>query len=121
MEIVGDYKYNTKELIGHGAFAVVYKGYHIKVSDLFFLYVLKINLNKVLITEPIISRGHQEYHQEKLGKIAKFARKRNKNITGKPLFCFVRLLWGKRDIIGWMIVCFAWLLKNDNVFYIWLF
>lgn len=37
MEIVGDYKYNTKELIGHGAFAVVYKGYHIKVSDPFLV------------------------------------------------------------------------------------
>lgn len=26
METVGDYEYNTKDLIGHGAFAVVYKG-----------------------------------------------------------------------------------------------
>lgn len=31
MEVVGDYEYNTKELIGHGAFAVVYKGNHRKV------------------------------------------------------------------------------------------
>lgn len=26
MEIVGDYEYNTRDLIGHGAFAVVYRG-----------------------------------------------------------------------------------------------
>lgn len=34
MEVVGDYEYNTKDLIGHGAFAVVYKGTHRKVSAL---------------------------------------------------------------------------------------
>lgn len=28
MEAVGDFEYNTKDLIGHGAFAVVYKGRH---------------------------------------------------------------------------------------------
>lgn len=32
MEIVGDYEYNTKDLIGHGAFAVVFRGRHRKVS-----------------------------------------------------------------------------------------
>ncbi|XP_043495875.1 serine/threonine-protein kinase unc-51 isoform X4 [Polistes fuscatus] len=26
MEVIGDYEYNTKDLIGHGAFAVVYRG-----------------------------------------------------------------------------------------------
>ncbi|KAH8040508.1 hypothetical protein HPB51_011204 [Rhipicephalus microplus] len=26
METVGEFEYNTKDLIGHGAFAVVYKG-----------------------------------------------------------------------------------------------
>lgn len=31
MEIVGDYEYNNKDLIGHGAFAVVFKGRHRKV------------------------------------------------------------------------------------------
>ncbi|KAJ8679920.1 hypothetical protein QAD02_015707 [Eretmocerus hayati] len=30
MEVIGDYEYNLKELIGHGAFAVVYKGRHRK-------------------------------------------------------------------------------------------
>ena len=32
MEVVGDYEYHTKDLIGHGAFAVVFKGRHRKVS-----------------------------------------------------------------------------------------
>lgn len=31
MEIVGDYEYNSKDLIGHGAFAVVFKGRKRKV------------------------------------------------------------------------------------------
>ena len=31
MEIVGSYQYNTKDLIGHGAFAVVFKGCQIEV------------------------------------------------------------------------------------------
>lgn len=35
MEIVGDYEYNSKDLIGHGAFAVVFKGRHRKVKPLF--------------------------------------------------------------------------------------
>ena len=34
MEVVGDFEYNTKDLIGHGAFAVVFKGRHRKVSDI---------------------------------------------------------------------------------------
>lgn len=30
---VGDYEYNTRDLIGHGAFAVVFKGRHRRVSE----------------------------------------------------------------------------------------
>ena len=35
MESVADYEYSTKDLIGHGAFAVVFKGRHkqVRVSD----------------------------------------------------------------------------------------
>ena len=32
MESVGDFEYNAKDLIGHGAFAVVFKGRHKKVK-----------------------------------------------------------------------------------------
>lgn len=32
MEQVGDFEYNPKDLIGHGAFAVVFKGRHRKVK-----------------------------------------------------------------------------------------
>lgn len=34
METVGDFEYNPKELIGHGAFAVVFRGRHKKVQNL---------------------------------------------------------------------------------------
>ena len=30
--MVGEYEYSTKDLIGHGAFAVVFKGRHRQVS-----------------------------------------------------------------------------------------
>lgn len=34
---VGDYEYNTRDLIGHGAFAVVFKGRHRKVNISFHI------------------------------------------------------------------------------------
>lgn len=33
MEVVGDFEYSKKDLIGHGAFAVVFKGRHRKVNS----------------------------------------------------------------------------------------
>lgn len=35
METVGDFEYNSKDLIGHGAFAVVFKGRHRKVITVY--------------------------------------------------------------------------------------
>jgi len=35
MESVGEFEYNAKDLIGHGAFAVVYKGRNKKVGHCF--------------------------------------------------------------------------------------
>ncbi len=32
METVGDFEYSRKDLVGHGAFAVVFKGRHKKVN-----------------------------------------------------------------------------------------
>lgn len=32
MNIVGDYEYSSKDMLGHGAFAVVYRGRHRKVN-----------------------------------------------------------------------------------------
>ncbi|XP_043282720.1 serine/threonine-protein kinase ULK2 isoform X2 [Venturia canescens] len=46
MEIVGDYEYNTKDLIGHGAFAVVFKGRHRKKSN--FVVAIKSITKKSL-------------------------------------------------------------------------
>ena len=36
MEDIGGYEYDKKELIGHGAFAVVFKGRSIKVCKFYF-------------------------------------------------------------------------------------
>lgn len=33
METVGDFEYSRKDLVGHGAFAVVFKGRHRKVTE----------------------------------------------------------------------------------------
>lgn len=33
METVGDFEYSRKDLVGHGAFAVVFKGRHRKVNQ----------------------------------------------------------------------------------------
>lgn len=41
MEIVGDFEYNPKELIGHGAFAVVFRGRHKKVNIGFLIWMAK--------------------------------------------------------------------------------
>lgn len=44
METVGDYEYNSKDLIGHGAFAVVFKGRHRKVR---YVFNVKIGLTSL--------------------------------------------------------------------------
>ena len=40
MEGVGEFEYNTKDLIGHGAFAVVFKGRRKKVYFILFTYFI---------------------------------------------------------------------------------
>ena len=37
MEIIGDFEYKKKDLIGHGAFAIVYKGTYREVGGFLFL------------------------------------------------------------------------------------
>lgn len=37
MDSIGNYEYNKKDLIGHGAFAIVYKGRQKAVNKLSFL------------------------------------------------------------------------------------
>ncbi|KOC67118.1 Serine/threonine-protein kinase ULK2 [Habropoda laboriosa] len=46
MEIIGDYEYNTKDLIGHGAFAVVFRGRHRKKPN--FVVAIKSITKKSL-------------------------------------------------------------------------
>lgn len=40
MNIVGEYEYSSKDMLGHGAFAVVYKGRHRKVSKYTYTNIL---------------------------------------------------------------------------------
>ncbi len=46
-EAVGDYQYNSRDLIGHGAFAVVFKGRHSDVSHLQTFLVVIINVSNL--------------------------------------------------------------------------
>jgi serine/threonine-protein kinase ULK/ATG1 len=39
MDCVGDFEYSSKDLIGHGAFAVVFKGRHRKVRKPTHIYI----------------------------------------------------------------------------------
>lgn len=57
MEIVGDYEYNSKDLIGHGAFAMVFKGRLRKVSDLTSYF----SIFYCLFMFPIIPRSYPNY------------------------------------------------------------
>lgn len=42
METVGDFEYSRKDLVGHGAFAVVFKGRHRKVNTYALFYCCRI-------------------------------------------------------------------------------
>lgn len=45
MNIVGDYEYSSKDMLGHGAFAVVYKGRHRKVNFMHPCTFFSLQLN----------------------------------------------------------------------------
>lgn len=42
METVGEYEYSLKDLIGHGAFAVVFKGRHQFVSQFIVKFIVVV-------------------------------------------------------------------------------
>ena len=50
MEQLGDYEYNKRDLIGHGAFAVVFKGRLRKVRGSFFMSSCRIEMDFVPFT-----------------------------------------------------------------------
>ncbi|XP_032781426.2 serine/threonine-protein kinase ULK2 [Daphnia magna] len=71
MEIVGDFEYNAKDLIGHGAFAVVFKGRHKKNSSspVAIKSITKKNLSKshnLLGKEIKILKELSEVHHENI-------------------------------------------------------
>lgn len=65
MEVVGDYEYNSKDLIGHGAFAVVFKGRHRKVlSDITMKNKQKIPFHSIF-SEQLVDSCYKKYNEEK--------------------------------------------------------
>lgn len=63
MECIGEYEYSPKDIIGHGAFAVVYKGRHRKV----LVFSIKSGCIKktIKISEPLLNSGYKMHNQEK--------------------------------------------------------
>lgn len=57
MEKVGDFEYNTKDLIGHGAFAIVFKGRHQKVKKYCFImfknHSIDVHANFIHVCHPV--------------------------------------------------------------------
>ncbi|KAK1133794.1 hypothetical protein K0M31_011583 [Melipona bicolor] len=74
MEIVGDYEYNTKDLIGHGAFAVVFRGRHRKKPN--FVVAIKS------ITKKSLAKS-----QNLLGKEIKILKESNYNVFLVMEYC----------------------------------
>ncbi|XP_076386792.1 serine/threonine-protein kinase unc-51-like protein Atg1 isoform X3 [Megachile rotundata] len=74
MEVVGDYEYNTKDLIGHGAFAVVYRGRHRKKPN--FVVAIKS------ITKKSLAKS-----QNLLGKEIKILKESNHNVFLVMEYC----------------------------------
>lgn len=93
MESVGDYEYNSKDLIGHGAFAVVFKGRHKQVSGVVFFSILNQNKQSIF---PFKSRftgsqpccSHQKYNKEEFSQITKLVRQRNQNTQSNFKFFY---------------------------------
>lgn len=76
-EAIGDYEYTKKDLIGHGAFAIVYKGRRRDVC------VASKKRQTCPSTECRDAGGDQEYCQEEFVKVEKPSRKRNQDPKGK--------------------------------------
>ncbi|XP_053986837.1 serine/threonine-protein kinase unc-51 isoform X2 [Hylaeus anthracinus] len=74
MEIVGDYEYHTKDLIGHGAFAVVFRGRHRKKLN--FIVAIKS------ITKKSLAKS-----QNLLGKEIKILKESNHNVFLVMEYC----------------------------------
>jgi hypothetical protein len=53
MEVVGDFEYNPKELIGHGAFAVVFRGRHRKVKNQEIVFFRRREVKKLISYCPV--------------------------------------------------------------------
>ncbi|KRY41842.1 Serine/threonine-protein kinase unc-51 [Trichinella spiralis] len=94
METVGDYEYSKKDLIGHGAFAVVFKGHAKARPDVMVAIksITKKNLSKsknLLSKEIKILKELSDLHHENLvGLLQCIVRKQNKFLMNFFTYCF---------------------------------
>lgn len=95
MNIVGEYEYSSKDMLGHGAFAVVYKGRHRKVitcklkltpliilSCCCFFHSMNFILQFCSPLTETFSCCYKMHHQKRFGENAESSRQRNKNPEG---------------------------------------
>lgn len=55
MEEIGQFEYNTREMLGHGAFAMVYKGRYKQVGGAFSFFLLPLLVVLLIIVEIEVS------------------------------------------------------------------
>lgn len=64
MDSIGDFEYYKKDLIGHGAFAIVYKGRHKKVLTFLNLDLIFVSLIENYIASSRRSCNKSNYQKE---------------------------------------------------------
>lgn len=89
VETLDVYEYDSKERLGYGAFAIVFKGWMKEVSVVWMPLYLEVMDNCSLtnafhlFVEAKHRSGDQKYSEKEFGKIAKFTWQRNKNFEGE--------------------------------------
>lgn len=100
MESVGKFEFNKKDLIGHGAFAVVFKGRHKEVTSTSWgnldlsdhcLHALFFFLLFLTWQETWLGSCYKVYQQKKSCQVTGFAWERNQNIEGNVMFFYVAM------------------------------
>ena len=72
MDSIGNFEYNKKDLIGHGAFAIVYKGRQKTVFIFLYIFLFEKVTNIVLIVIASATRScHKSNNKKEFRQIAK--------------------------------------------------
>lgn len=116
MEKVGDYEYNTKDLIGHGAFAIVFKGRHqkVKIYSIFWIHCNSVTIyvkmvNRLMgFTHPVTSCLHLSGGVKIVYRCS---------MDQRDVLIVYRCSIGKRGF-WFFIKNFSWVLRPSNVNFI---